>query len=97
MVLKGLFCLNGNPLVNFEGQNLFLNYLFFLIVAVIACTPLPRILYHRVCSSTNGAAIAWAPCWSTCCRWPACCFPSATLWGILTTPSCTCSSNGKES
>ena len=58
VVLKGLFCLNGNPLVNFEGQNLFLNYLFFLIVAVIACTPLPRILYHRVCSSTNGAAIA---------------------------------------
>ena len=58
VVLKGLFCLNGNPLVNFEGQNLFLNYLFFQIVAVIACTPLPRILYHRVCSSTNGAAIA---------------------------------------
>ena len=58
VVLKGLFCLNGNPFLSFEGQNLVLNNLFFLIVAAIACTPLPRLLYHRVTSSTNGAAIA---------------------------------------
>ena len=57
VVLKGLFCLNGNPLINFESQNIFLNYLFFLVVAVVACTPLPRMLYHRLTSSTNGAAI----------------------------------------
>lgn len=57
VVLKGLFCLNGNPFLNFESKNLWLNYLFFLIVAVIACTPLPRMLYHRICSSTNPAAI----------------------------------------
>ena len=58
VVLKGLFCLNGNPFLSFEGQNLALNNLFFLLVAAIACTPLPRMLYHRVTSSTNGAAIA---------------------------------------
>ena len=58
VVLKGLFCLNGNPLINFESQNIFLNYLFFLVVAVVACTPLPRMLYHKITSSTNGAAIA---------------------------------------
>ena len=58
VVLKGLFCLNGNPFLSFEGQNLVLNNLFFLIVAAIACTPLPRLLYHRITSSTNGAAIA---------------------------------------
>ena len=27
------------------------------MVAVVACTPLPRMLYHRLTSSTNGAAI----------------------------------------
>lgn len=57
VVLKGMFCLNGNPLVNFEGQSALLNYLFFLLVAVIACTPLPRLVYHRICSSLNVAAI----------------------------------------
>ncbi len=35
-----------------------MNYVFFLVVAVLACTPLPRFLYHKVTSSTNGAAIA---------------------------------------
>jgi alginate O-acetyltransferase complex protein AlgI len=72
VVLKGLFCLNGNPLINFESQNMVLNYLFFLIVAVIACTPLPRLLYHRVCSSTNGGAIALG----TVLEW---CLPVAAL------------------
>ena len=36
---------------------MFLNYLFFLIVAVIACTPVPRLLYHKVTSSFNGGAV----------------------------------------
>ena len=57
VVIKGMFCLNGNPLTSFESQNIALNYLFFLLVAVLACTPLPRFLYHKVTSSTNGAAI----------------------------------------
>ncbi len=56
-VLKGLFCLNGNSLVSFESTNMLLNYCFFLAVAVLACTPLMRSLYHRVCSSTNTAAV----------------------------------------
>ncbi len=56
-VLKGLFCLNGNPFISFESQNMLLNYLFFLLMAVIACTPLPRLLYHKVTSSFNGGAI----------------------------------------
>lgn len=58
VVLKGLFGLNGNPLINLEGRTMVLNYVFFLAVAVLACTPLPRMLYHKVTSSTNGAAIA---------------------------------------
>lgn len=58
VVVKGLFGLNGNPLISFESTNLLLNYCIFLTVAVIACTPLPRILYHKLCGSTNGAAVA---------------------------------------
>lgn len=58
VVLRGMFGLNGNPWINFESQTIALNYVFFLLAAVIACTPLPRILYHKLTSSTNGAAIA---------------------------------------
>ena len=53
-----MFGLNGNPWINFESQTIALNYVFFLLAAVIACTPLPRILYHKLTSSSNGAAIA---------------------------------------
>ena len=57
LVVKGLFCLNGNAFTSFESTNMVLNYCFFLLVAVIACTPLPRLLYHRICSSTQGGAV----------------------------------------
>lgn len=51
VVLRGMFGLNGNPWINFESQTIALNYVFFLLAAVIACTPLPRILYHKLTSS----------------------------------------------
>lgn len=57
VVIKGLFCLNGNTLTNFESTNMLLNYCFFLLVALIACTPLPRMLYHTICTSTQGGAV----------------------------------------
>lgn len=41
-VVKGLFCANGNAFVDFEANTLWLNYLFFVIVAIIACTPLAK-------------------------------------------------------
>lgn len=41
-VLAGMFCGNGNPLVTFESRTVFLNYVIFLIVAVIAVTPLMK-------------------------------------------------------
>lgn len=56
-VVKGLFCLNGNALIGFEAANQALNYCFLLLAAVIACTPLMRTLYHRLCSSRNVAAV----------------------------------------
>lgn len=57
VVLKGLFCLNGNALSSFESVTMLLNYCFLLAVAVIACTPLLRMVYHRLCSSQNAVAV----------------------------------------
>ncbi|MCH5353459.1 MAG: MBOAT family protein, partial [Acutalibacter sp.] len=57
-VVKGLFCLNGNALIGFEAANQLLNYCFLLLAAVIACTPLVRTMYHRLCDSRNILAVA---------------------------------------
>ncbi len=56
-VLRGLFCLNGNAFSSFESTHMLLNYCFFLLAAVAACTPLARAAYHRICSSTNAVAV----------------------------------------
>ncbi len=57
VVVKGLFCGNGNAFLSFEATNQLLNYCFLLLVAVLACTPLARTLYHRLCSSSNAVAV----------------------------------------
>ncbi len=58
-VVKGLFCANGNTFLDFESNTLWLNYIFFVMVAIIACTPLAKginsVLTRR---SENSAAIA---------------------------------------
>ena len=41
-VLKGLFGLNGNGFTNYETTAMFKNYIFFLIVAIIAATPIVK-------------------------------------------------------
>ena len=47
LVLKGLFGLNGNGLISGEARIVLLNYLFFMIVAVIAATSLGKRLMAR--------------------------------------------------
>ncbi len=42
IVTKGLFCANGNSFTSFEAGTVWLNYMFFLIIAVLAVTPLLR-------------------------------------------------------
>lgn len=42
VVIKGLFGLNGNPLIDFETKTIFLGNVFFIIVALLAVTPLAR-------------------------------------------------------
>lgn len=56
-VVKGLLCLNGNQLADFQSITMLTNYCILLAVAVLACTPLMRLLYHKLCSSTNAAAV----------------------------------------
>jgi alginate O-acetyltransferase complex protein AlgI len=56
VVLAGMFGLNGNGFTTFESTSLLTRNLFFLIIAIIACTPYPRELYHRICASRNGGA-----------------------------------------
>lgn len=41
-VLKGMFCLNGNPLTTYESRSFALGYVLFFIIAVLACTPLAK-------------------------------------------------------
>lgn len=38
--LAGLFCMNGNPLADASTTMTLVNYCFFIIVAIVACTPL---------------------------------------------------------
>lgn len=57
VVVKGLFCLNGNSFTSVQANAMLLNYVFLLAVAALACTPLVRMLYHRLCSSRNAVAV----------------------------------------
>ena len=41
-VLKGMFCLNGNPISTYESRSFALGYVLFFIIAVLACTPLAK-------------------------------------------------------
>jgi len=39
-VFKGMFCGNGNPFTTYETGTVFLNYIFFFILCIVAVTPL---------------------------------------------------------
>lgn len=41
-VIKGMFCLSGNVLTNFEVTSMFKNNVFFLIVAILASFPIAK-------------------------------------------------------
>ena len=48
-MLKGMFGLNHNGFLNLEVAMTFKNNIFFIIVAVIGCTPLAKELYKWMC------------------------------------------------
>ena len=41
-VVKGMFCANGNPMFDFEATTMWFNNIFFIAVAIIACTPVAK-------------------------------------------------------
>ena len=58
VVLKGMFCQNGNPWTTFEANTTLLNYIFFLAIAVIAVTPVVHNI-GRAISVASGRSAAW--------------------------------------
>ncbi len=50
----GLFCQNGNPLTDLETTVLLKSNFIFLLMAMLACTPLIRDLYRRICAAISG-------------------------------------------
>lgn len=56
-MLKGMFGLNHNGFVNLEVVMTFKNNIFFIIVAVIACTPLAKELYKWMCRKCKTVVI----------------------------------------
>lgn len=58
VVLKGMFCQNGNPWTTFEANTTLLNYIFFLAIAVIAVTPVVHNI-GRAITAASGRSAAW--------------------------------------
>ena len=58
-VLKGMFGLNGNGFTNAETNTLLLNYLFFILIAIFAVTPIMRNV-GRILSQTAKDSTAMA-------------------------------------
>ena len=58
VVLKGMFCQNGNPWTTFEANTTLLNYIFFLVIAVIAVTPVMHNI-GRAITAASGRSAAW--------------------------------------
>lgn len=56
-VLGGMFGANGNPFTSFEFSTIFLNFMFFLLAAAIATTPLLKTLGEK-CS--GGLRVSYA-------------------------------------
>lgn len=60
MVIKGMFGQNGNPFMTGETRIVLLNYVFFILLAVVAVTPLGKWLMqtlNRQTEMSSGAAL----------------------------------------
>ena len=48
VVLKGMFAQNGNTLLDFETKTLFISNIFFIIIAILATTPLIKTISEKL-------------------------------------------------
>lgn len=58
---QGLFGRNGNPLTDYVTQLELKNHIFFLLAALLACTPLLRNLYRKIDQAVDGMPILQKP------------------------------------
>lgn len=57
VVLKGMFCQNDNPLLDFETKTLFMGNIFFIAAAILAVTPLVKIISEKLRARKDKTAI----------------------------------------
>jgi alginate O-acetyltransferase complex protein AlgI len=48
VVLKGLFCQNGNSIMDFETKTLLLGNILFIVIAIIATTPAVKVIADKL-------------------------------------------------
>ena len=53
VVLKGMFCGNGNPFIDFETQTLLISNVIFIIVALLSVTPIVKAVSSYLKSKGN--------------------------------------------
>ena len=59
-VFKGMFCANGNAFTSYETGTIFMNYIFFLVLCIVAVTPFIRdvgMLLNKIGSRYKGMLI----------------------------------------
>lgn len=59
VVLKGMFCQNGNPLLDFETKTVFMGNVFFIAVAILAATPIVKIISEKMKAKADNFAISF--------------------------------------
>lgn len=67
VALKGLVCANGNDFTSIAVSSAFSSHLYFLIFAVIACTPLYRTVADRLSQSRVKIAVRVYDAWLILC------------------------------
>ncbi len=62
-VVKGMFCANGNPFVDFESSTVIINNALIIIFSIICCTPLFSGIYKKISEKSlqsTGGMVAYA-------------------------------------
>lgn len=58
-VVKGMFGLNGNSLIDYETSTLFINNIFMIIIAIVAVTPVTKNIVRVFMTRLNQSSIAY--------------------------------------
>lgn len=56
-VLKGMFCLNSNPISTYESLTFVSGYIFFFIICAVSCTPVVKYLKKKLITLGKASAV----------------------------------------